>query len=135
MPPAVAIATCAEHAGLDDEGRLLLAALRELGIAAEPAVWTQEPAGGWRAYDLVVLRSTWDYTFMLERFLDWTRQLGARLLNPPGVVAWNADKRYLFDLAEAGIETVHTEHVAPGGLSSRAPSCRVQSRKRSSMNV
>ena len=115
MPtPAVAIATCAEHPRLDGEGRLLLAALRELGIRAEPEVWTQQPADGWDAYALVVLRSTWDYTLMPERFLAWTREIGDRLLNAPGVVAWNADKRYLFDLAEAGMPVIATEHVAPG---------------------
>lgn len=114
MPPAVAIATCAEHAELDGEGRLLLAALDALGVDAAPAVWSEEPAGGWSRYDLVVLRSTWDYTFMLERFLDWTRGIGERLLNAPEVVAWNADKRYLFDLSASGIATVCTEHVAPG---------------------
>ena len=114
MPPAVAIATCAEHPQLDGEGRLLLAALRELGIRAEAEVWTQEPAAGWDSYELVVLRSTWDYTLMLPRFLDWTSRFGPCLLNPPEAVAWNADKRYLYDLVAAGIETIPTAHLAPG---------------------
>lgn len=114
MPPAVAIATCAEHPRLDGEGRLLLAALRDLGIRAGPAVWTRRPAAGWEAYTLVVLRSTWDYTLMPARFLAWTRGIGDRLVNPPHVVAWNADKRYLFELAQAGLRTIATEHVAPG---------------------
>jgi hypothetical protein len=110
----VAIATCAEHPELDAEGRLLLDALRVLQIAASPAVWTEQPAGGWGAYDLVVLRSTWDYTFMAERFVQWARDIGGRLLNAPDVVAWNADKRYLFDLVDAGIATIPTERVADG---------------------
>jgi hypothetical protein len=113
-PPRVALATCAEHPALDDEGHLLLDALREIAIDAEPAVWTAEPAGGWGAYDLVVLRSTWDYTFMPDRFLRWTSGIGERLLNTPDVVAWNADKRYLFDLVHAGLATVPTQLVAPG---------------------
>jgi hypothetical protein len=113
--PAIAIATCAEHPDLDDEGRLLLGALRDLGVRAEPAIWEQAPAAGWDAYDLVVVRSTWDYTFALPRFLEWTRAVGpARLLNPSDVVAWNADKRYLADLARAAINTIATEHLAPG---------------------
>ncbi|MFP5363715.1 MAG: RimK family alpha-L-glutamate ligase [Thermoleophilia bacterium] len=112
MQPRVAIATCAEHPDLDGEGNLLLDALRELGIAAEPAVWTALPEGGWDAYDLVVLRSTWDYTSMPERFLRWTQSIRAPLLNAPAVVAWNADKRYLLDLARAAIATIPTELVA-----------------------
>ncbi len=114
MAPAVALATCAEHPGLDAEGRLLLDALCELGIRARPEVWTRTPRGGWDGYDLVVLRSTWDYTFALERFLRWGRALGPRLLNAPDVVAWNADKGYLNDLERAGVRAVPTERLAPG---------------------
>ena len=114
MAQRVAIVTCAEMPALDAEGRLLVGALRALGIDAEPATWTETPAGGWAVYELVVLRSTWDYTFMPERFLQWTQRIGERLHNAPEVVAWNADKRYLFDLAGTGIPTIPTEHVAPG---------------------
>jgi glutathione synthase/RimK-type ligase-like ATP-grasp enzyme len=114
MPARVAIATCAEHQRLDTEGRLLLDALREQELDAQPEIWTEPPAGGWEGYDLVVLRSTWDYTFMPARFASWTRAVGARLLNAPDVVAWNADKRYLLDIARAGLRTVATEHLAPG---------------------
>jgi hypothetical protein len=111
MTPSIAIATCADHADLDAEGHMLLAALRELGVRAAPIVWTEEPGDG---YDLVVLRSTWDYTFALPDFLAWARAIGPqRLLNAPDVVAWNADKRYLADLAGAGIATIATEHLPP----------------------
>jgi hypothetical protein len=108
------IATCAEHPQLDGEGRLLLGALRELGAHAEPAVWTGRPADAWDDYDLVVVRSTWDYTFTPARFEQWTQAVGARLLNAPDVVAWNAHKRYLLDLAEAGIRTIATDQLPPG---------------------
>jgi hypothetical protein len=111
--PAVAIATCAEMPALDAEGRLLLAALGELRIDAEAATWTTEPPGGWERYDLVVVRSTWDYTFMPARFVHWTQRIGPRLLNAPEPIFWNADKRYLFDLADAGLPTIPTAHVGP----------------------
>lgn len=119
---SVAIATCADHPALDDEGRLLLDALRDLGVDAQPIVWSEEPAAGWRAFDLVVVRSTWDYTFAPADFLAWARGVGEpRLLNPPDVVAWNADKRYLADLAGAGIRTIRTEHLPPGAAFSAPP--------------
>jgi glutathione synthase/RimK-type ligase-like ATP-grasp enzyme len=50
------------------------------------------------AYDAVVLRSTWDYHHRLADFLAWIDRLGdmgARLWNPPDVLRWNTDKRYL----------------------------------------
>jgi hypothetical protein len=116
--PEIAVVTCAEHRDLDDEGRMLLDALRELGVRAEPIVWGEEPGDD---YDLLVLRSTWDYTFALPRFLEWTRAVGGRLLNPPDVIAWNADKRYLADLADAGIATIATEHLPPGATFAPPP--------------
>jgi hypothetical protein len=116
----VAIATCAEHPGLDAENRLLLAALRAEGVAATAAPWNGRAPGGWDAYDAVVVRATWDYTWALHDFLRWTRSVGLRLHNAPDVIAWNADKRYLFDLERAGIAVVAGEHV-PAGASFRPP--------------
>jgi hypothetical protein len=119
--PSVALAICAEHP-VDAEGHLLLAALRGLGVGAQPAIWTEEPNGGWDSFDLVVVRATWDYTHVLPQFLAWTRAVGDdRLLNPPDVIAWNADKRYLADLADAGIRTIATQHLPPGAAFAPPP--------------
>lgn len=109
----IALATCEEVSGLDDEGRLLLGRLRAAGIGAEPAVWDRE-AVDWDAYELVLLRSTWDYHLAPERFIAWTRAIGPRLLNPPELVVWNASKRYLHELGEWGLATVPTDFVRPG---------------------
>jgi len=68
----------------------------------------------WSRYDLVVLRSTWDYAERRDAFLAWARSL-PRVLNPVPVLEWNTDKqRYLTDLAAAGVPVVPTEFVAPG---------------------
>lgn len=74
-------------------------------------MWDDERVD-WHAYDLVVLRSVWDYTWRHDEFIDWCRSVGAgRLRNPPEVVAFNADKRYLGALAAP---TVPTAFVGPG---------------------
>jgi glutathione synthase/RimK-type ligase-like ATP-grasp enzyme len=96
MSPAIALATCSELPVLAEDDPLLLDALRARGVLAEPAVW-DDPDVDWSAFDLVILRSTWDYSGRREQFLAWTRSV-PRLLNPPDVVAWNTDKRYLGDL-------------------------------------
>jgi glutathione synthase/RimK-type ligase-like ATP-grasp enzyme len=111
----IALATCAEVPGLDDEGRLLLSSLAAAGIDAEPAVW-DDPGAGWDTYELVLLRSTWDYHLRPQAFLQWAESIGTRLRNPPAMVAWNASKRYLADLASWGPATVPTTFVAPGDL-------------------
>jgi glutathione synthase/RimK-type ligase-like ATP-grasp enzyme len=110
--PVVAFATCSRVPQLDDDDRLCLPALRDRGVDVEPAVW-DDPTVDWDRYDLVVLRSTWDYPEQAERFLAWAARV-PRLANPVGVVAWNIDKRYLGDLSKAGVPVVPTTFTAPG---------------------
>jgi hypothetical protein len=109
---AVAIATCALHPQLDDENVLLRAALEAAGMSAAAVPWN-EPAD-WDAFDAVVVRATWDYTWHLDAFVDWARALGDRLHNGADVIAWNADKRYLFDLERAGLPVIAGDHLPPG---------------------
>jgi glutathione synthase/RimK-type ligase-like ATP-grasp enzyme len=104
----VGLATCAELPQLGEDEPLLLEALRDCGIGADPVVW-DDPAVRWSSYELVVVRSTWDYAPRREQFLAWARNV-PRLLNPPDVIAWNTDKRYLGQVPRA----VQTTFVAAG---------------------
>ena len=65
--PAVLLATCAALPSGDEDAEVLAAALTEYGLDPRWVVWT-DPAVDWTA-GLVVLRSTWDYTFDREAFL------------------------------------------------------------------
>jgi hypothetical protein len=105
----IAIATCSAFAELDSDDRLLLDELPE----AKPVVW-DDPDADWDAFDLVVVRSTWDYTDRRDEFLAWCDQVGERLRNPPELIAWNTDKRYLADLDAAGLPVVPTTFLEPG---------------------
>lgn len=102
----IALATCAELPAGHEEDEL--AALLQ-------ATWTiwDDPSIDWAAFELVVLRSPWDYTERPEAFLRWVRSLGS-VANPYEVVAWNTDKRYLQDIAQAGLPCVPTTFVGPG---------------------
>jgi hypothetical protein len=102
----VALATCSELPELDDDERRAIGPLAELGVEAVPAVW-DDPAVDWSAFDLVVVRSTWDYVGRRERFLAWAESV-PRLHNPARVLRWNTDKRYLAELAGAGLPVVPT---------------------------
>ena len=110
--PRVALVTCTELSGLEADDRLVVDPLAARGIAAEPAVW-DDPAVDWAGYDLVVLRSPWDYMPRREEFVDWAARV-PRLVNPADVVRWNTDKRYLDELSTAGVPTVPTGWVLPG---------------------
>jgi glutathione synthase/RimK-type ligase-like ATP-grasp enzyme len=72
-----------------------------------------DPDAAWPAYDLVVLRSTWDYARRLPEFLGWVDRTAAAvtLLNGPRTVHWNCDKRYLGDLERAGVPVVPTRYA------------------------
>ncbi len=102
-----AIATCAAlPEGFEDDRPLAEA------LGAEFAVW-DSPDVDWDGFDRVIVRSPWDYTFKRDAFLDWASSLGERIHNRPEVMRWNSDKRYLADLAEAGLPVVSTEFVGP----------------------
>ena len=105
----VALATAAHLPELDEDGPALLAALEAEGITPEVRVW-DDPAVAWGDYDLVVIRSTWDYWDKYEQFLAWTRSV-PRLANPASVIAWNTDKAYLGRLSDAGVPVVPTTYV------------------------
>lgn len=92
----------------DDDG--LVVALRQRGLHARWLSW--DDPGALEA-DLVILRATWDYIDRLHEFLQWTRRV-RNLVNRPAVVDWNTDKRYLSDLADAGVPTVPSRIFAPG---------------------
>ncbi|MGK5443988.1 ATP-grasp domain-containing protein [Micromonospora sp. URMC 105] len=110
--PRVALVTCDRLADLDPDDRLVLAPLAARGVTAEAAVW-DDPGVDWAGYDLVVLRSPWDYALRRDEFVAWAQTVPA-LVNPADVVRWNTDKRYLGELSAAGVPVVTTSWVAPG---------------------
>jgi hypothetical protein len=117
--PRIVLAGCGQLPEGDGDDDGLVAALRGRGLHARWLAWDDPET---LDADLVILRATWDYVERLDEFLAWTRKV-RNLLNAPDVVAWNTDKRYLLDLAEAGVATVPTEAFAPGEKV-RLPSAR-----------
>ena len=108
--PRIVLAGCAEQVAGDGDDAGLLPALRHRGLHTRWLAWDDPETG--RA-DLVILRATHDYANRLDEFLAWTTGV-ANLLNAPAVVAWNAHRRYLGDLADRGVPTLAGEFVAPG---------------------
>lgn len=102
----VALVTCAELPDLDPDDRLLLAPLHALGVDVTPVAW--DAAGvDWASFGLAVLRSPWDYPSRRDEFVAWAAGVPF-LANPADIVRWNTDKRYLADLAAAGVPVVPT---------------------------
>jgi glutathione synthase/RimK-type ligase-like ATP-grasp enzyme len=110
----VFLATCADlpEGDEDEDAPQLVAACARAGLDVQWAVW-DDPAVDWSEADLVVIRTTWDYTQRREEFLAWAAGL-ARVANPLPVLEWNSDKTYLRELATAGVPVVATQWAGPG---------------------
>jgi glutathione synthase/RimK-type ligase-like ATP-grasp enzyme len=102
--------TCRTWPEISESDRLVQRALEARGAAVAARAWN-DPDADFSGFDAVVLRSNWDYHFDPEGFLGWLGHLegaGARVFNPPALVRWNLSKRYLLELARAGVPTVAT---------------------------
>jgi glutathione synthase/RimK-type ligase-like ATP-grasp enzyme len=101
----VAIATCAGE-DVDPDSRPLLDALAAQDVVGELARW-DDPQVDWDRFDLVVIRSTWDYAPRRTQYLSWAKSV-RRLANPYAAVAFSSDKHYLGELAARGHRVVPT---------------------------
>ena len=112
--PRIALVTARAARELDEDLAPLANALRALDAHIDIVAWDDD-AADWSRFDIVVLRSTWDYTQRLPEFLDWAQRVATqtRLLNPLEVVRWNTDKHYLGVLAQAGVAVVPSVFVEP----------------------
>lgn len=111
----MAYATCEPRLEAWEDDQLSAAVLAERGIEVGFHAW-DDPGVEWDSFDLVVIRSTWDYTDRLDDFLEWTDRVGPeKLRNQPALIRWNTDKRYLAELDGAGLPVPPTALVAPGG--------------------
>ncbi|MER6331912.1 RimK family alpha-L-glutamate ligase [Streptomyces sp. NPDC014983] len=115
--PRIALATYDPGTGPSKDADLpvLVRALNDAGARADAPYW-DDPGIDWSAYDLVVVRSTWDYSWRAAEFTAWLGRAAraTRVANPADVIRWNVDKRYLGELAAAGVPTVPTTYIAPG---------------------
>ncbi len=104
----VALITGAEMAKPDPESHLLIHELGILGISSELISW--RTSRDWSLFDLVVIRTPWDYFLHLEEFLSWVEDVEqvTRVLNSSRILRWNSHKKYLKELSSFGVPTVPT---------------------------
>jgi glutathione synthase/RimK-type ligase-like ATP-grasp enzyme len=105
-----AFLTLAEQGDFVIDDDLAHAPLARRGWQVDTVPWNR-PGVDWRRYDLVAIRSTWDYQHQADAFLSTLAAIeasGARLENPLEIVRWNMRKTYLRDLAARGVPVVPT---------------------------
>ena len=106
----VTAATAQDH---DPDLPLLLAAAQACGARAEITIWDDHETD-WASYDVVVVRSCWDYVARREEFLAWAASVPT-LHNSGQAITWNTDKVYLRELASAGIPIIETRWDVEAG--------------------
>ncbi|WP_218354268.1 ATP-grasp domain-containing protein [Alteromonas lipotrueiana] len=88
---------------------LLVEPLAQRGWQAETVSWRDESVD-WSVYDLVIVRSTWDYQQHPDAFVRKLTHIDkqTRLENPLSLLLWNIDKKYLKSLAINGVPLIPT---------------------------
>ncbi len=117
MSPASAQRHCAfltleERADwvIDDE--VAIPAIESSGWTVSVIPWTRKDID-WRQFELVVVRSTWDYWDAPDLFFATLEIIDqqTRLANPLALMRWNLCKTYLRDIKQAGVAIVPTRFI------------------------
>ncbi|HRA86689.1 MAG TPA: hypothetical protein PK992_01425 [Planctomycetaceae bacterium] len=87
--------------------------LKLKGFTVDDVSWRNQSAR-WSDYDMVIIRSPWDYQQAADEFLavlETIEASTARLWNSIDVVRWNIRKTYLRELSERNLQIVPTVFV------------------------
>ena len=71
----------------------------------------------WASYDVLIVKSPWDYFNRIDAFRSWLDQierLSIRVLNAVSVLRWNVDKIYLQHMIDAGFPVIPTRWIDQG---------------------
>lgn len=111
----LALATQRDLPTWEHDDDALYAALARRGIAWERPAWN-DPAVDWSRFDLVVPRTTWDYAWDRAGFVAWVDATSrvVPMANPPEILRWNTDKRYLRHLEARGVPIAPTVWLEVG---------------------
>lgn len=110
----IVFVTCNAMPELTESDALVAAALEAQGASVTRAPWNGQQSPFAQA-DLIVMRSTWDYTSHYQAFAEWLDTLGAykSVVNSPSLMRWNMTKGYLLELVQKGAPMPPTLTVKP----------------------
>jgi len=105
----IAFLTCSNLDGFVADDQLLAQELESQGQYKVSNIPWDAPTD-WQEFDVVIIRTTWDYYKRLNEFLETLRHISSltRLINSVDVVQWNCHKGYLLELENKGVTIVPT---------------------------
>lgn len=104
------------QADLQNEDDLLIDFLKSKAFNVEKAVWNDLTVV-WENFDLVILKSPWDYFNLIDDFYEWLDRMATkniRVLNPLSTIKWNSDKHYLQDISQKGLNVTPSMFLVKG---------------------
>lgn len=99
-----------------EEDLQLLKFLETKGLIVKRTVWNDLQID-WKKFDVVILKSPWDYHDNFDSFILWLSDLetaGIKVLNPFKTVLWNSDKHYLKQIADDGLPVIKSVFLEKG---------------------
>lgn len=104
----IAFLTLTDRTGYCIYDALAIPHFAKLGYEAEEVPWDSDV--DWSVYDAALIRSTWDYTERSEEFFSALARIEAstKLFHSLALVKWNAHKRYLREVRDAGAPLLPT---------------------------
>jgi glutathione synthase/RimK-type ligase-like ATP-grasp enzyme len=101
-----------------NEDEKLIAFLQQKNLNVTSIAWNK-PDINWKQFDLIILKSPWDYHDHIDAFLNWIRTIkneGIQVLNPAETILWNSNKRYLIEIAGAGLPIIPSILIEKGNI-------------------
>ncbi|MES2206033.1 MAG: hypothetical protein V4525_04455 [Pseudomonadota bacterium] len=99
--------------GVSDDDALAIKYLTEQGLKITPVIWNNTNID-WNIFDLIVIRSCWDYHLHLNDFISLLNFFEKERLpvhNSPKLVKWNLHKKYLLELSKLNIPILKTSII------------------------
>lgn len=112
----VAFVTHRDAPEITVDDQLTASVLEDWGVKVSAAPW-DEPGIDWGKFDVVILRSCWNYHLRVRDFRDWIKRLSTlktTVLNPPQLLLWNMHKGYLQELSKRGVPVFPTVWLPRG---------------------
>ncbi len=122
MAKKIAFVTCSSKSDFASDDLPVVDLLRSKGIEVQPLPWDGD-SDKWNSFDLVVIRSCWNYHLHPEKFMEWLDQMESqkvKLFNSAKTVTWNLHKGYLQELELKGVllpETIWLKKGTAANLS------------------
>lgn len=98
------------HGVSNNEDEDLFNFLVDKGHNIATVIWNDESVE-WNNFDVVILKSPWDYHEKIHEFYEWLNILDSlkiKVLNPTNIIRWNSHKKYLKTLENDGFKVVPT---------------------------